>query len=79
MVDDFNLLYDKDVKKFCVLGDLFFLLVLNCYGISEKMEFIFVGMVDENLKFIFFEGVDEFVIIDGEKVMLKVKWEGVVS
>jgi len=79
VADDFNPLHDKDAKKFCVPGDLLFSLVLNRYGISEKMEFTFAGMVDENSKLTFPEGADEFAITDGEKVMLKVKREGAVS
>lgn len=76
VADDYNPLHDKDAKKFCVPGDLLFALVLNRYGISEKMEFTFAGMVDENTKLHFPEGGDEFDITSGEKVMLRVKREG---
>ena len=47
--DDYNPLHDKDAKKFCAPGDLLFSLVLDRYGISERMEFTFAGMVDENV------------------------------
>ncbi|MGO2293748.1 MAG: DUF3581 family protein [Pseudoalteromonas sp.] len=76
VADDYNPLHDKDAKKFCVPGDLLFALVLNRYGISEKMEFTFAGMVDENTKLHFPEGGNEFDITSGEKVMLRVKREG---
>lgn len=79
VADDYNPLHDKDAKKFCVPGDLLFSLVLSRYGISEKMEFTFAGMVDENTKLNFPEGADEFDITSGEKVMLKVKREGKTS
>ncbi|WP_404342904.1 DUF3581 domain-containing protein [Pseudoalteromonas mariniglutinosa] len=79
VADDYNPLHDKDAKKFCVPGDLLFSLVLSRYGISEKMEFTFAGMVDENSQLHFPEGENEFAITDGEKVMLKVKREGASS
>lgn len=79
VADDYNPLHDKDAKKFCVPGDLLFSLVLNKYGISEKMEFTFAGMVDETCQLNFPEGGEEFSITDGEKVMLKVKREGKIS
>ena len=78
VADDFPL-HDIDAKKFCVPGDLLFSLVLNQYGISEKMEFTFAGMVDETSQLTFPAGADEFAITDGEKIMLKVKREGAVS
>jgi len=77
--DDFNPLHDKDAKKFCVPGDLLFSLVLERYGISEKMEFSFAGMVDEKTKLHFPEGDDEFDITNDDKVILKVKREGKTS
>ncbi|MBB1365024.1 DUF3581 domain-containing protein [Pseudoalteromonas sp. SR44-5] len=79
VADDYNPLHDKDAKRFCVPGDLLFSLVLSRYGISEKMEFTFAGMVDENTKLNFPEGADEFDITSGDKVMLKVKREGITS
>ena len=79
VADDFNPLHDIDAKKFCVPGDLLFSLVLNQYGISEKMEFTFAGMVDETSQLTFPAGADEFAITDGDKIMLKVKREGAVS
>lgn len=50
---DFNPIHDMDAKRFCVPGDLLFALVLTKYGLSEKMNFTFSGMVNDttNLKF----------------------------
>ncbi|NMM40044.1 DUF3581 family protein [Pseudoalteromonas arctica] len=79
VADDYNTLHDKDAKRFCVPGDLLFSLVLSRYGISEKMEFTFAGMVDEHSKLNFPEGADEFNVTSGDKVMLKVKREGKTS
>ncbi len=42
---DFNPLHDEDAKRFCVPGDLLFSLVLDKYGLSKNMHFIFSGMV----------------------------------
>lgn len=42
---DFNPLHDVDAKRFCVPGDLLFSLVLDKYGLSENMQFVFAGMV----------------------------------
>lgn len=42
---DFNPLHDVDAKRFCVPGDLLFSLVLDKYGLSQHMHFIFSGMV----------------------------------
>ncbi|MBQ4832002.1 DUF3581 domain-containing protein [Pseudoalteromonas sp. MMG010] len=76
VADDFNPLHDKDAKKFCAPGDLLFSLVLERYGISEHMEFVFSGMVDENTQLHFPDADSEFNITNGEKVILKVKREG---
>jgi len=42
---DFNPIHDHDAKRFCVPGDLLFSLVLNKYGLSQNMRFLFQGMV----------------------------------
>ncbi len=47
---DFNPLHDPDAKRFCVPGDLLFSLVLEKYGLSEKMYFTFAGMVGDAVK-----------------------------
>ncbi|MCH8502707.1 MAG: DUF3581 domain-containing protein [Ectothiorhodospiraceae bacterium] len=42
---DYNPIHDEDAKRFCVPGDLLFALVLAYQGVSERMQFIFQGMV----------------------------------
>lgn len=80
VADDYNPLHDKDAKKFCAPGDLLFSLVLDRYGISERMEFTFAGMVDENTKLSFPEEPgEEFDVTNADKVILKVKREGKTS
>lgn len=79
MADDFNPLHDVDAKKFCVPGDLLFALVLEHYGISESMEFSFVGMVDETTELTLPEGGDKFDIKADDKVMLSVSRSGETS
>jgi len=46
---DFNPLHDFDSKRFCVPGDLLFALVLEKYGLSQQMNFIFSGMVGHDV------------------------------
>ena len=79
IADDYNPLHDAGAKKFCVPGELLFSLVLQKYGISQKMHFTFSGMVTENVELEFPEAADEFDITDGDKVYLSVKRSGEVS
>ena len=46
---DFNPIHDPDAKRFCVPGDLLFSLVLAKCGLSQKMCFVFSGMVNDNV------------------------------
>jgi len=46
---DFNPIHDTDAKRFCVPGDLLFSLVLAKCGLSQKMRFIFSGMVNDGV------------------------------
>lgn len=46
---DFNPLHDEDAKRFCVPGDLLFSLVLEKYGLSQHMHFVFAGMVGDSI------------------------------
>ena len=52
--NDFNPIHDPEAKRFCVPGDLMFSLVLNKFGISEKMTISFEGMLgaSRNIKLI---------------------------
>ncbi len=42
---DFNPLHDPDNRRFCVPGDLLFTALLQHYGVSQRMQFRFSGMV----------------------------------
>jgi hypothetical protein len=51
--NDYNPIHDPESKRFCVPGDLLFALCLNKYGMSEKMSFIFSGLVPANKLLVF--------------------------
>ena len=46
---DFNPLHDPDNRRFCVPGDLLFTVLLQHYGVSQRMHFRFSGMVGANV------------------------------
>ena len=48
VANDFNPIHDVDHKRFCVPGDLMFSVMLHHYGLRQKMNFKFSGMVDES-------------------------------
>ncbi|WP_456417121.1 DUF3581 domain-containing protein [Thiolapillus sp.] len=50
IANDFNPLHDTDSKRFCVPGDLLFGLVLDQYGLSQNMRFVFSGMVGDGIE-----------------------------
>jgi len=74
---DFNPIHDPEHKRFCVPGDLLFALVLNRYGLSQKMEFEFAGMVGDGI-FLNFPDGDEtpIVISDNKKKYLSIERSG---
>lgn len=76
IADDFNPLHDEQAKRFCVPGDLLFALVLENYGVSEKMHFTFSAMVDDKSKLHFPPAAQQFAIGEGEKCYLSVTREG---
>jgi hypothetical protein len=43
--NDFNPIHDTGSKRFCVPGDLLFALAINHYGLREKMNFHFSGLL----------------------------------
>lgn len=45
IANDFNPLHDVGAKRYVVPGDLLSSIVLEKYGISKKMQFIFTGML----------------------------------
>lgn len=79
VADDYNPLHDVDAKRFCVPGDLLFSMVLNKYGVSEKMHFNFAGMVDDKVTLTFPEANSEIDVTQDDKVYLSVSREGETS
>ncbi|GIU06935.1 MULTISPECIES: DUF3581 domain-containing protein [unclassified Shewanella] len=75
---DFNPIHDVAAKRFCVPGDLLFALVLNEYGLSQKMTFNFAGMVGDGVKLQFPDSVAEDFDIrdDKDKCYLQVHRSG---
>lgn len=78
---DFNPIHDEDAKRFCVPGDLLFALVLNQYGLSQHMNFVFSGMVGDGVNLIFPEaGAETITISDSNgKDYLSIEREGDTS
>lgn len=78
---DFNPLHDADAKRFCVPGDLLFSLVLEKYGLSENMHFIFSGMVGDGVLLNFPEtDADQIDVTDDQgKTYLQVQRSGKIS
>ncbi len=66
VANDFNPIHDVDSKRFCVPGDLLFSLVLNHYGLSQHMRFLFSGMVNDTIPLIFPRSDDDELTIKGE-------------
>lgn len=77
---DFNPLHDVDAKRFCVPGDLLFSLVLEKYGLSQNMHFIFSGMVGHGLLLNFPDtDAESFDITDNQgKTYLQIERSGAV-
>lgn len=78
VANDFNPLHDVDAKRFCVPGDLLFAIVLEKYGLSKKMNFIFSGMLGHGVTLDFPETEeDQFDIVGSNgKTILKVERSG---
>ncbi len=78
---DFNPIHDSDSRRFCVPGDLLFALVLAYYGVSERMQFSFKGMVGDGvaLRFTEHEHGALDVTDDAGKVYLQVERGGSVN
>jgi len=66
IANDFNPLHDTDSKRFCVPGDLLFGLVLNQYGLSRNMRFVFSGMVGDGIELHFPEKATETLTISDD-------------
>jgi hypothetical protein len=78
---DFNPLHDVDAKRFCVPGDLLFSLVLDKYGLSENMHFVFSGMVGDSVLLNFPDSdADAFDVVDNQgKTYLQIERSGRIS
>jgi hypothetical protein len=78
---DFNPLHDVDAKRFCVPGDLLFSLVLEKYGLSRHMHFIFSGMVGHGVLLSFPDSdADQIDVTDNQgKTYLQIERSGAVS
>ncbi|WOT05660.1 DUF3581 domain-containing protein [Shewanella youngdeokensis] len=78
IAQDFNPIHNVAAKRFCVPGDLLFSLVLNEYGLSQKMTFDFSGMVGEGVQLQFpIEVAEDFDIRDdNDKCYLTVHRSG---
>ncbi len=78
---DFNPIHDEDAKRFCVPGDLLFALLLNKYGISQKMRFTFSGMVSNEVALHFNNTADDKITIvdDNNKEYLSITRSGATT
>ena len=79
--NDYNPIHDPDSKRFCVPGDLLFALSLNNYGLSEKMNFDFSGLVPADKLLVFPTPENSELVIkdEREKVYLTLVREGEVN
>lgn len=75
---DFNPLHDVDSKRFCVPGDLLFSMVLEKYGLTEKINFTFTGMLGHGVTLDFPEIDSDHFEITGSnnKSIVKVDCRG---
>jgi hypothetical protein len=78
IANDFNPLHDIDSKRFCVPGDLLFGLVLDQYGLSQNMRFVFSGMVGDGVELHFPENDADLMSISdsSEKDYLHIERSG---
>lgn len=78
---DFNPLHDVEAKRFCVPGDLLFSLVLEKYGLSENMHFIFSGMVGDGVLLNFPDtDADQIDVTDNQgKTYLQIQRSGKIN
>ena len=71
--NDFNPIHDEGSKRFCVPGDLLFSLVLNHYGLSQKMKFDFAGLVPADRELNFPQSQEPELSIEDSKQKLYLK------
>ena len=65
--NDYNPIHDPESKRFCVPGDLLFALSLNNYGLSEKMNFDFSGLVGADKLLVFPTSDSSELVIKDER------------
>ncbi|WP_076543164.1 DUF3581 domain-containing protein [Shewanella sp. UCD-KL21] len=78
VAEDFNPIHNVGAKRFCVPGDLLFALVLTEFGLSQKMQFKFAGMVGDGVELLLDNKAGEqFSICDTKgKEYLHIEREG---
>ncbi len=82
IAQDFNPIHDVESKRFCVPGDLLFSIVLEKYGLSKNMNFIFAGMLGHGgITLDFPETDSDLFDVNGsnDKTILKVERSGEIS
>lgn len=75
---DFNPIHDPDSKRFCVPGDLLFSVILHHYGLYQRMDFSFSGMVGSGINLVLpeFNGGSLQLTDDNDKPYLTVECSG---
>ena len=78
---DFNPLHDVDSKRFCVPGDLLFAIALAKFGLSQKMQISFLGMVGKDVPLDFSDTSpgEQRIVDENGKEYLSVEREGSVT
>ena len=64
VADGFNPIHDPDARRFCIPGDLLFSIILARYGLSQRMEVAFTGMVVDGIELVLPEPAEELEIND---------------
>ena len=75
---DFNPIHDPESKRFCVPGDLLFSVILHHYGLYQKMDFNFSGMVGNGIDLVLpdFDGGALQITDQKDKAYLTVECSG---
>jgi hypothetical protein len=75
---DFNPIHDEGARRFCVPGDLLFALVLDRFGLFERMSFAFRNMVGDQTPLRFEEREGQVLVVSDQsgKVYLEAHCQG---
>jgi len=78
---DFNPIHDEDARKFCVPGDLIFALLVQNFGVHERMAVRFLGPVGADVPLVFPEQCAPQFVITNEagKALIDVQLGGEVA